>query len=561
MRKNFFRTLTAAAVMACLMTVPAYAESATVTGDYVNIRTGPGIGYGVVECLRRGAQLTVTDRSNSSWYAVEYDGLSGFMASGYLTVTEEEVYVETPVYSDAEGTVAHINAMYVRFRSGPGSAYSVLSEYNKGKSLTVTGTYGDWYACIIDGRSGYVHSDYVSEGRYSAPSNSYAGSGDIYLDSYIPSTEDEYLVAVPTERPVEIPVPVVTPAPVYTPVPVETPVPVPTQVPVPTATPVPVETPEATPVPTPTPAAPEVQQRTRGFINANYVRFRTGPSTSHSIIDSYNKGTSLVILSAADGWTACEINGISGYVFSQYVTEQLQAGVTPPQTAEPEQKPVETPEATLIPTPVPTPEVEQVEQTAGYVSGNSVRMREGASMSSGIICELNFGNKVTITGYSGDWTAVVYEGTAGYIYSQYVQEGEYSVPVVPNAPEHGGNSSELGAQIADYALQFVGYNYSWGGKSPDTGFDCSGLVYYVYQQFGYTLNRVAADQALNGVHVDDLQPGDVLCFYSGSSYIGHSGIYIGGGKFVHAANSATGVIVSSLDGYYNTRGYEARRIV
>ena len=84
MRKNFFRTLTAAAVMACLMTVPAYAESATVTGDYVNIRTGPGIGYGVVECLRRGAQLTVTDRSNSSWYAVEYDGLSGFMASGYL---------------------------------------------------------------------------------------------------------------------------------------------------------------------------------------------------------------------------------------------------------------------------------------------------------------------------------------------------------------------------------------------------------------------------------------------------------------------------------------------
>ena len=92
MRKNFFRTLTAAAVMACLMTVPAYAESATVTGDYVNIRTGPGIGYGVVECLRRGAQLTVTDRSNSSWYAVEYDGLSGFMASGYLAVTEEEVY-------------------------------------------------------------------------------------------------------------------------------------------------------------------------------------------------------------------------------------------------------------------------------------------------------------------------------------------------------------------------------------------------------------------------------------------------------------------------------------
>ena len=88
MRKNFFRTLTAAAAMACLMTVPAYAESATVTGDYVNIRTGPGIGYGVVECLRRGAQLTVTDRSNSSWYAVEYDEYVEFLADG----TVEDTY-------------------------------------------------------------------------------------------------------------------------------------------------------------------------------------------------------------------------------------------------------------------------------------------------------------------------------------------------------------------------------------------------------------------------------------------------------------------------------------
>ena len=548
MRKNFFRTLTAAAVMACLMSVPAFAESGTVIGDYVNIRTGPGTGYGVVECLRAGAQLTVTDRSNSSWYAVEYEGLRGFMASGYISVMEEEVYVDTPVSSGTEGRQAYINAMYVRFRSGPGSGYSILAEYNKGKALNITGTYGEWYACSIDGRNGYVHSAYVSEG---APSYS-SGAGDIYLDSYIPSTEDEYLVPEPTEQPVHTPVPVETPVPVHSPVPVPTEIPVVTEMPV--ATPTPTETPE--PTEAPEDPAPEAQERVRGYINANYVRFRTGPSTGYSIIDSYNKGTSLVITGSADGWTACEINGISGYVFSQYVTESVQAELRPEETEPPEEVPVETP----APTPVPTPEVEAVEETPGYVSGNSVRMREEASMSSGIICELNYGNKVTITGYSGDWTAVLYEGTAGYIYSQYVQQGEYSIPVQPETPEQG-DSGELGSQIANYALQFVGYNYSWGGKDPSTGFDCSGLVWYVYQQFGYTLNRVAADQALNGVHVDELQPGDVLCFYSGSSYIGHSGIYIGDGKFVHAANSATGVIVSSLDGYYNTRGYEARRIV
>ena len=155
------------------------------------------------------------------------------------------------------------------------------------------------------------------------------------------------------------------------------------------------------------------------------------------------------------------------------------------------------------------------------------------------------------------------------MYSDYVKEGSYSAP---NAGENGGQSGEpsapstgnaSGQDIVNYALQFVGYNYTWGGTSPSTGFDCSGLVQYVYKQFGYSLNRVAADQAKNGRHVEasELQPGDILCFYSGSSYIGHVGIYIGNGQFVHASNSTTGVIISNLAGNYTNRGFEARRII
>ena len=117
-----------------------------------------------------------------------------------------------------------------------------------------------------------------------------------------------------------------------------------------------------------------------------------------------------------------------------------------------------------------------------------------------------------------------------------------------------------GQEVAEFAQQYVGYNYVWGGKSPETGFDCSGLVYYVYQQFGYELNRTAADQARNGSHVeaDALEPGDVLCFYKGST-IGHSGIYIGDGNYVHAQDSATGVVISPLS--ERKGGFEARRIL
>ena len=152
----------------------------------------------------------------------------------------------------------------------------------------------------------------------------------------------------------------------------------------------------------------------------------------------------------------------------------------------------------------------------------------------------------------------------------YVKEGTYSVGGNDAGSSSGSssasapapNGSATGQQVASYACQFVGSRYVWGGTTPD-GFDCSGLVYYVYKQFGYTLNRVAADQASNGRHVEpsELQPGDLLCFYSGSSYIGHVGIYIGNGQFVHASNSTTGVIISDLAGYYVSRGYEARRII
>ena len=145
---------------------------------------------------------------------------------------------------------------------------------------------------------------------------------------------------------------------------------------------------------------------------------------------------------------------------------------------------------------------------------------------------------------------------AGYVYSQYVSEGR--VAVIGDDP----NASELGRQIVEYALQYEGYPYVWGGTSP-SGFDCSGFTTYVFRHFGITLNRVACDQARNGVAVDTsaLQPGDLLCFYSSADYIGHVGIYIGNNRFIHASTYTTGVIISELSGYYDTRGFIARRVI
>lgn len=118
--------------------------------------------------------------------------------------------------------------------------------------------------------------------------------------------------------------------------------------------------------------------------------------------------------------------------------------------------------------------------------------------------------------------------------------------------------------IVETAKSYLGSSYVSGGSSPSTGFDCSGFTKYVYGLYGISLNRTASDQADNGTPIskDELQPGDLLLFsYYGSSSIGHTGIYIGDGKFVHAANSNRGVVTDTIEsGYYLENYVGARRI-
>lgn len=116
----------------------------------------------------------------------------------------------------------------------------------------------------------------------------------------------------------------------------------------------------------------------------------------------------------------------------------------------------------------------------------------------------------------------------------------------------------VGQEIANYALQYNGYSYVYGASSPSAGFDCSGLAYYVYGQFGYALPRTAAAQYQEGTPIErsDLQPGDLLFFATaGGRYVSHVGIYIGNDQFINAATTNQGVIISSLDNTYWTDAY------
>lgn len=117
-----------------------------------------------------------------------------------------------------------------------------------------------------------------------------------------------------------------------------------------------------------------------------------------------------------------------------------------------------------------------------------------------------------------------------------------------------------GAQVVAIAMQYLGIPYVWGGASPSQGFDCSGLTMYVFAQVGVSLPHYAAAQYQMGVPVskDQLQPGD-LVFFRG---LGHMGMYIGGGNFIHAPHTGDVVKISPLsDSYYVANWVGARRVL
>jgi peptidoglycan DL-endopeptidase CwlO len=135
--------------------------------------------------------------------------------------------------------------------------------------------------------------------------------------------------------------------------------------------------------------------------------------------------------------------------------------------------------------------------------------------------------------------------------------GVSPAPGAAQAPIAAPPSSHY-SSVVSIAMQYLGVPYVWGGASPG-GFDCSGLVMYVYAQVGVSLPHSSYAQYGYGVPVSysELQPGDLVFFYG----LGHVGIYVGGGNFIHAPHTGDVVKISSLSGSYASAFVGARRIL
>lgn len=286
-----------------------------------------------------------------------------------------------------------------------------------------------------------------------------------------------------------------------------------------------------------------------GIVTASSgLRLRAQASTDSQVINTAANGDNVVIIRQKGDWYLVDYNLDIGYMSADYIQVK---------------------------------ERENVELGYGSVNPSRANLRSGPSTSNSVVATASCGEKVSIFGFNCGWYKVKYDGTIGYIRSDLVtltevpyanhggsKTGGSSTSSSSSGSSSSGSSSSgssLGEQVAATAKKYIGCAYIFGGTSPN-GFDCSGFVQYIYKLYGVSLYRTADVQLNNGwsVSYSDLRPGDLVFFahtYNTSAAASHVGIYIGGGQFVHAANSSTGVTTSNLsNSYYSSRYVGARRI-
>ncbi len=220
----------------------------------------------------------------------------------------------------------------------------------------------------------------------------------------------------------------------------------------------------------------------------------------------------------------------------------------------------------------------------GIVNADALNVRSVPSTDGAVLGLLPTNSEVIVLSHQDNWYKIYFNNQEAYVSADYViitaTNVEFNIPDSSYVPSYIGNQytvpasngvipSYAGSQIpgemlVEISKQFIGTPYVYGGMSP-SGFDCSGFVKYCYSLMGVNINRVSYDQALNGVAVpvEQMLPGDIICFNSsvGSSYIGHTGIYVGNGYFIHSPRTGYSVEILPLDSTsYGQRINTVRRI-
>lgn len=410
-------------------------------------------------------------------------------------------------------TTGIVNTDTLKLRKEASTESAVLELLNLNQEIEVLKQEGDWYQINYKGIKGYVHKDYVT------------------VNKEVPKTENT--VDNSTQAPVSNTV--VEPTTQQTNPKEET-------------------------------TGEDNQNTEKQFVQDTQVRIL--PLIQADVLENVKKNTTVTIISRTGNWYYVATNENYGWVRKDTVGN-IEKGNTNSNTNTPNNdEPKETP----------------ITVKTMYVNESSIYVRKGPSTNNDILTSLVRNAEVTVIAEVEDWYKVKVNGDTGYIAKRLLSDKKQETTNRGNVDRKEAETEEqatIGEQTAisnttttssnqrqevvNFAKQYLGCKYVYGASGPST-FDCSGFTMYVYRQFGITLSHSATAQSKKGTPVakENLQPGDLVFFkdYETMDGIGHCGIYIGNGDFIHAS-SGTGYCVkisTLLSGSYERR-YETARSV
>ena len=191
---------------------------------------------------------------------------------------------------------------------------------------------------------------------------------------------------------------------------------------------------------------------------------------------------------------------------------------------------------------------EELAVTVARVTTDSLKVRAEASTESEVITLVPNGEELEVVSVEGDWVKVYLDDEEVFVSADYVEvSSELSTAITMTELLYGQGVSDLRVDVCQYAKEFLGNPYVWGGTSLTNGADCSGYVLGVFKHFGVKLPRTSREQANYGttVKVAEAKPGDLI-FYGNGKTINHVAIYIGGGQVIHASSPKTGIRISNV---------------
>lgn len=274
--------------------------------------------------------------------------------------------------------------------------------------------------------------------------------------------------------------------------------------------------------------AKEAQGSLWGYTNLgianvdNNLNVRQEPDESGKLVGKMPRDAACEVLETVDNWAHIRSGEVEGYVSLDYLLTNVEARM----------------------------KAMEIATVVAVVNADALKIRTQPNTDSEVMTVVPMGAELDYIETIDGWHKILVDDEEAYVSADYADVVEaLGTAVTMSELLYGQGVSDVRVDLVEYAKQFLGNPYVWGGTSLTKGADCSGFVLSVFKNYGISLSHSSRAQAGEGtkISMDEAKPGDLIFYGNGSGTINHVAIYIGGGQVIHASSPRTGIKISKYN--------------